>query len=403
MAKKKLLKTDFEFYSLEPLFKQCPLALFYYYLIIGERSNGKSFAVLEFCLKEYIEKGYALGYIRRWDSDYDHGNTKKIWQGFIDNPYRGNVIKEISKGKWNSIFYNLGCWYLQKIAEDVIYDKEGKVLHNVGEVIERDQNPFAYRFSLNLQEHVKSSGYPDIHYIVFDEFITRGYYLNGGDEFTIFTSLVSTIVRIENYVRIFMIGNTLSTACPYFREMGLRHIKDMPEEGRIDIYEYGDSGLKVAVERTPNATKRKGGKKKSDVYFSFDNPSLKMKMITSGAWEIDIYPHLPQGYRIKKEDVLYTFYIEYEDEIIQGDITSKEQSLIAYMHKKTTPIKDDNRNLVYSPVQNCNYWYRRRINIPANKLDRLIWGLFTTEKVFYQDNELGESVAHYIDWARNGK
>lgn len=399
--KKKLLKTDFEFYSLAPLFKKCPLSEFYYYVIFGERSNGKSFAVLEFCLREYIEKGYAMGYIRRWDTDYDKGNTKKIWQGFIDNPYRGNVIKEISKGKWNSIYYYLGCWYLQRVAEEYETDQDGKVIRSPGDVIERDENPFAYRFSLNTQEHVKSSGYPDIHYIVFDEFITRGYYLNGGDEFTIFTSLVSTIVRIEDYVRIFLIGNSISWACPYFREMGLTNVRKMPEEGAIDIYRYGDSRLQVAVERTPNATTRKGSKKKSDVYFAFDNPMLKM--VTTGGWEIDIYPHLPAGYKLKPESIIYSFFIVYEEDIIQGDIAYKEESLIAFMHRKTTPIKEDNRNLVYSREQDTRYWYRRRLTTPVTKLEKLIYSLFVSEKVFYQDNELGESVSHYLDWSRNGR
>lgn len=401
MARKKLLKTDFDFYSLKPLFKRCPLKDFYYYMIIGERSNGKSFAVLEYAIKDYLEHGYALGYIRRWDTDYDKGNTKKIWEGFIKNPYRGNLIKEWSKGRWNSIYYALGCWFFQRVAEDNRKDEEGKIIEEVGDVLERDINPFAYRFSLNTQEHVKSSGYPDIHTIVFDEFITRGYYLNGGDEFTIFTSLVSTIVRIEDYVRIFMIGNTISTACPYFREMGLRNVKKMPQEGAIDIYEYGESGLKVAVERTPNVTKRKGSKKKSDVYFAFDNPSLKM--VTTGGWEISLYPHLPQGYKIKRDDIAYSFFIVYEDEIIQGDIVYKDDSLIAFMHKKTTPIQEDNTNLIFTPDYNPAYWYRRRLTSPETKLERLIYDLFRFEKVYYQDNELGENVSHYLDWSKQAR
>ena len=401
MAKKKekLIKTDFEFYSLDPLFKKCPMDEFYYYVIFGERSNGKSFAVLEYCIKEYLAHGYAMGYIRRWDTDYEKGNTKKIWQGFIKNPYKGNLIKLWSKGKWNSISYKFGEWHFERLAEETIKDDDGRAIQEVGDVLERDPNPFAYRFALNTQEHVKSSGYPDIRFIVFDEFLTRGYYLNGGDEFPIFTSLVSTIVRIEDYVRIFLIGNSISSSCPYFREMGLRNVKKMPEEGAIDIYEYGESGLKVAVERTPNVKTRKGIKKKSDVYFAFDNP--KLKMITTGGWEIDIYPHLPAGYKVKKENILYTFFIVYEEEIIQCEIVHKDENIICFVHRKTTPIKDDNRNLVFTPDYDPRYWYRRRLNYPQSKLEKFIASLFAYEKVYYQDNELGESVLHYLDWCKS--
>lgn len=402
MAKKKLLKTDFDFYSLDNIFKKCPIEEFYYYMIIGERSNGKSFAVLEYAIKEYLSKGHAMGYVRRWDSDYDQGNTKKIWSGFLNNPYKGNLIKEWSKGKWNSIFYYLGAWYFQRVAETIEMDKDGKLIRDIGQLIERDQNPFAYRFALNTSDHVKSTGYPDIWNIVFDEFTTRGYYLQGGDEFTIFTNLISTIVRLENYGRIFMIGNTISTSCPYFREMGLRHIKDMPAEGRIDIYEYGDSGLKVAVERTPNGKSRKAGKKKSDVYFAFENPRLKM-ITSEGGWEIDIYPHLPPGYRIKDNEIIYTFFIIFEEETLQGEIVLKDENLISFIHRKTTPLKKDNRNMVFTPAQDTRYWYRRRITNPETKLDKIIYTLFQKEKIFYQDNEVGESVSHYLDWCVSSK
>lgn len=398
MARKKLLKTNFDFYSLEPLFKKCPISEFYYYVIFGERSNGKSFAVLEYGIKEYLSKGYAIGYIRRWDTDYEQGNTKKIWSGFIKNPYRGNLIAEWSKGKWNDIHYALGAWYFQKRADDNIKDEDGNISIPAGTIIERDPNPFAYRFAISTAEHVKSTGYPDIHTIVFDEFLTRGLYINGEKEFTLFTNLVSTIVRIEDYARIFMIGNSVTTSCPYFREMGLTHIKEMPVQGAIDIYTYGDSGLKVAVERTPNAEKRKGDKKKSDVYFAFNNPALKMKMITEGGWELDIYPHLPPHYQIKNKDIQYRFFIDYEGELVEGDIVWKDGSLIIFLHRKTTPLQEDNENLVYSPNQDVRPWYRTKITKPVSKLEILIASIFRNEKVFYQDNELGEHIMHYLQW-----
>lgn len=397
MAKtKKLLKTNFDFYSLEPLLKKCPREKFYYYVIFGERSNGKSFAVLEYGIKDYLANGHAIGYIRRWDTDYEQGNTMKIWNGFLRNPYRGNLIKEWSKGKWNDIHYYLGSWYFQKRAEDNIKDDEGNIIESAGNVLERDINPFAYRFSLSTSEHVKSTGYPDIWNVVFDEFLTRKMYLP--DEYITFCHLLSTIVRIEDYARIFMIGNSVSTSSPYFREMGLYNIKEMPETGAIDVYDYGESGLKVAVERTPNVKSRKGDHKKSDVYFAFNNPSLKMKMITEGGWEMEIYPHLPPHYRIKDKDIQYKFFIEYEGEITQGDLIYKDESMFIYLHRKSTPIREDNQNLVYSPVQDVRPWYRTKITKPVSRLEMLIANIFRNEKVFYQDNELGEQVLHYLQW-----
>lgn len=94
-------------------------------------------------------------------------------------------------------------------------------------------------------EHDKSTSYPNITTIVFDEFLTRGSYLK--DEFILFTNVCSTIIRQRNDVKIFMLGNTVNKYSPYFSEMGLSNIKNQ-KQGTIDIYRYGDSDLIVAVE-----------------------------------------------------------------------------------------------------------------------------------------------------------
>ena len=393
MPKHKLLKTDFKFFSLDPLFEQCPKDKFYYYLIIGERSNGKSFSIQEYALREYLEHGTQLAHVRRWDTDWE-GNTTKIWEMFVTNPYRGNIVKELSKGKWNDVLYYRGAWYLAKRAEKPLEDPVSGKPIEVGEIIDKDPKPFSYRFCVNLEEHYKGTSYPNIGIIFFDEFITRGYYLK--NEFIMFMSLVSTLVRLENKTRIFMVANTISTACPYFTEMGIRRIKQM-QPGQTDIYEYGDSDLKVAVHYCENDDKRKT-KKKSNSYFAFENPSLKM--VTSGGWEIDIYPHLPSGFEYTKKDILYFYFIQYQDEIFHCELIYKKdiESLITYIHKKTTPIKEDNRQLVFTPEYDMRPWYSRRITKPTNNLHRLILNQFVQEKVYYQDNEIGESVRHYLDW-----
>ena len=72
-----------------------------------------------------------------------------------------------------------------------------------------------------------------------------------------------------------MCGNTVSQYCPYFADMGINRVKQM-KKGTIDIYRYGDSGLEIAVEYADFPEANKSGKirKKSDVYFAFnDSPS----------------------------------------------------------------------------------------------------------------------------------
>ena len=62
-----------------------------------------------------------------------------------------------------------------------------------------------------------------------------------------FANVLSTIIRHRNDVKIFMLANTVNKYCPYFKEMGLKHITEM-KQGSIDIYTYGSSDLRVAVE-----------------------------------------------------------------------------------------------------------------------------------------------------------
>ncbi|MGC5276152.1 hypothetical protein ACPXAM_23725, partial [Escherichia coli] len=86
----------------------------------------------------------------------------------------------------------------------------------------------------------------------------------------------------------YMLGNTVNKYCPYFAEMGLEHIPKMTQ-GTIDVYAYGNSDLTVAVEycKSPDSKVKEASHK----YFAFNNP--KLEMITGGAWELNIYPHLP--------------------------------------------------------------------------------------------------------------
>ena len=186
-----------------------------------------------------------------------------------------------------------------------------------------------------------------------------------------------------------MLGNTVNKYCPYFNEMGLRHIKDM-KVGDIDIYSYGDSDLKVAVEYCkPN----KQGKE-SDTYFAFDNP--KLNMITGGAWEVNIYPHCPIKYVPK--DIKFTYFIIFDGEILQCEIVMKDNNNFTFIHRKTSPIKDNEKDLIYSTEYSSLPNWKRKINRPITDIEKKIAMYFAKDKVFYQDNDVGEIVRNYLLW-----
>ena len=46
---------------------------------------------------------------------------------------------------------------------------------------------------------------------------------------------------------------------------------------------------------------------------------------------------------------------------------------------------------------------RRKITQPTNDLERKIYSYYKKEKIFYQDNEVGETVRNYINWCQSDR
>lgn len=343
-----------------------------YNMIYGERSNGKTTAVLEYALDDHIKSGYTnqLAIVRRWEEDFKGKNGQQMFENIVHLGW----VAEKTKDRYNSIYYYSQRWYL------CAYD-------DMGNKTNQAEEPFALGFSITSEEHYKSTSYPNIKTILFDEFITRQYYLP--EEFVKFQNLLSTIIRLRTDVKIFMCGNTINKFCPYFAEMGLTEIKKQ-KKGTIDVYTYGDSTLKVAVEYSDFPSKKKASNK----YFAFNNP--KLEMITHGGWEIDIYPHLPHKYAPK--DVMYQFFIIFDDEKLHGNIIDGQGGVFIYIHRKTTPVHTDTEWLVYQQNPDHRRNYRTNILKPYGKPDMFIKQMIDRKKVFYQDNEVGEIMNNYMKW-----
>ena len=123
-------------------------------------------------------------------------------------------------------------------------------------------------------------------------------------------------------------------------------------------------------------------------------------MITGGAWEIDIYPHCPCKY--KPKDVLFKFYIEFDSELLECEIVNADNNLFIFIHKKTTPLKEPEKDLIYSTEYSPLPNRKRKITVPTSNMENKIYNLFKTDKVFYSDNETGEIVRNYIIWCKKG-
>lgn len=359
----------FDFYTIRPLIKAYPDA--YYYVVYGERSNGKTYSSLDYALERNAKNGEQFAYIRRWGEDIRKKNLTTLFDGHVQH----NRVSELYQGQWNQIYYGSGKFWLENKTEDEIT---------------RADAPAGFAFDLNSMEHYKSNSFPNITTIIFDEFMSRNGYLP--NEWILFMNTLSTIIRHRNNVKIFMLGNTVNKYCPYFSEMGLNHIREQ-KPGTIDVYHYGDSDLTVVCERTQDSSK-KGGKA-SDVYFAFENPELKM--ITGGDWEIAIYPHLEESYRPK--DVITNFFIIFEEEMLHGEVVCSNKGLFIFIHRKTTPIKKEDEDIVYTTRADTRWNFKMCLTKQTDKLSLLIMRCLRENRIFYSTNEVGEVFRNYVMWS----
>lgn len=354
-----------EFYTLTEIKKKKAQ----YNLIIGKRSNGKTYSILKEIIENYAESRKQGAYLRRWREDFKGKRGNTLFDSLVAN----NVISEATDGEWTTVKYYSDRWYFARPDYE-----SGRLIS--------DSEPFCFGFSLAQMEHDKSTSYPNVTTIFFDEFISRLGYLP--DEFVLFMNVISTIVRQRNDVTIYMGGNTVNKFCPYFKEMGLGHVEDM-EPGTIDVYKYGESKLKVAVERTKDHNIEG---RKSEVYFAFDNPSLQM--ITGGAWELDLYPHLPREY--EDDNIIFKYFICFNDQILQCEVIGFDDCCFTYIHRKTGEIRKPDTDIVFSTEYDPRPNHIRNIRKPTNNLTRKIADFFREDRVFYQDNDVGEIVRNYL-------
>ena len=338
-----------------------------YRMIIGQRSNGKTYSVCRHMVEDYFKKGNRSAYIRRWDEDIQ---PKHI--GSLFNPHIP-LIMELSEGKYNGIYYRAKEFHF------CFYDEDGKIQ-------DKDPEAFCITASINTAEHTKGQDRGEIKLILFDEFMTRVGYLN--NEFVQYCNLLSSLIRDRNDTIIYMCANTVNRYCPYFEEMGLKDIENMPQ-GEVYVYTYGNSDLTVAVEYCDPV---KATEKVASKYFAFDNPQLQM--ITSGAWELQFYPRAP--YKILDSDIKYKFFIEFGNNMLCGNIVQKKEDLFIFIHQQTKDVDIKPTDVFYTDEFTTSVCHVRFLKDQPTELHKLIFQLFAKKAVCFSTNEVGEIVRNWL-------
>ena len=84
-----------EYYNLKKIDSKNAL----YNIIIGQRSNGKTYAVIEKAIKAYFKTGERTAYLRRFKEDLTPRNIGELLTPHLP------LIEKLSKGRFNGIKY----------------------------------------------------------------------------------------------------------------------------------------------------------------------------------------------------------------------------------------------------------------------------------------------------------
>lgn len=328
-----------------------------YRLIIGKRTNGKTYSVCNKGVNLWAETGKKFAYIRRYRDDITTANLQDLL-----NP---QPIVDISDGKWNKFLYRSRQFF-------AVNDENKK------------SPPICDTFALNTWERTKGPDRGEYSLILFDEFMTRDQYLK--DEVNIFLNMLSSLIRARSGIPIYMIANTVSQFCPYLPDFNI-DIQTL-KKGSIKqtrdnvVIEYcNDTG-------TPNANEYFKGFRKSAT-----------GMITSGDWEVRDYAHLPHGENYKNYNFHLRFFVVLYDRKICGEVRSAGANLFLYFYPFTGEIKTPDKEIIYSYQTSANPLHSKSFDIAINGAHQLIKELVKQDRVYYSDNMTGEAIKSFYKGA----
>lgn len=342
-----------------------------YRIVFGKRSNGKSYACLREIVQSFTRGEGEGGIIRRMEEDIRGKYASTLFAPLEEN----GEISKATAGEWDAVYYKQGAFYFSR-------QENGKTVTGPR---------FCRIFSISGAEHAKSSSYPEIRTILFDEFLTRDFYLP--NEFVKFLNLLSTIIRGRSDVVVYMCGNTVSYDSPYFRGMGLDSVKSM-RKGELREYVDEVTGRKIAVHYA-DAT---GGTTPSDKFFAFEDS--KTRMITGGDWELEDWQ------KIKNKDrktVLFRFFVQYQGEFLNCEIIADQKARnYIKVYNKPDPVRrwsdlcytDQPDGSPYRPKMLT----RTGVGDPMREVTTLIQSYFKRHQVYYTTNDAGEIMRNFIAW-----
>lgn len=249
-----------------------------YYCIIGGRSNGKTYSVLEYCLRERFKgDDHCFVIIRRSEESTSATKTAQMIRNMT------KIVREL----W-------GDEYVTRVYGGKI------LLQNLNETQQLINMPvLGYIIHLAQADHIKGNDYSDVTVTLNDEMIPSvGSTIRYSNEFQLYLSIISTICRHRTNVKNFLTGNTERTDSPFFAGWKIR--PELLEQGKIYNFRCwfkGNAGTRIRLEYA-EPLKTDDNQVFVSPYLAFDGTYTEMAV--SGGWKIDEVPEKYNGKTIEE-------------------------------------------------------------------------------------------------------
>lgn len=174
--------------------------------IIASRGTGKTYGTTKFVAKKFINNGDEFVYLRRYKSE----------------------LQKSIPNFWNALLSN--------------EEFKDHTLSRKGNNLMIDDKVCGYGLTLSTAQQLKSTNFPKVKYIIFDEFILedgQGHYLK--NEVDIFLGIIETISRLRD-VKVICLGNSANIVNPYFLFFNVH----LPYNNEIITFKNGLIALQYA-------------------------------------------------------------------------------------------------------------------------------------------------------------
>lgn len=280
--------------------------------LIGERGVGKTYGASKFVTSRFINKGEEFVYIRRYKSELQKA-IPEFFKALISN---------------------------EEFPDHKLTTKGNKFMI--------DDKVAGYSFSLSTAQSLKSTNFPKVKTIIFDEFIIeegQNHYIK--NEVENFLGMVESICRMKD-VRIFMLANAVTISNPYFIYFDL----SLPYNTDIKTYKDGLILVQYMYNKEYREAKAqtKFGKLTADTEYSkyanennfrLDNKNFIEKKTGSSKC----------SFGIKYKDNTYGVWFDYnEGKIFVSQDVNSSQIFACTLHDHTP------NTMLLSAIKDYNSW-----------------------------------------------